>query len=73
MPQVWPSLLLGFEMTYNIFVNTWLVGYQPELDEIFLYRVDHDGLVWAFHKGLLDVVGFAEFLKPEKFIELGEL
>lgn len=61
------------DIEYRLFVSKWLVGYHIEHDELFLYKVDQDNLVWIFRKGGLDVIGFYEFMDFSKAIELGEL
>lgn len=53
--------------------SSWIVGYVPEHDEIFMYFVDQDDLCWVFRQGGLDSLGFAEFMNFEKAVMLGEL
>lgn len=58
---------IGFQM------YRWHVGYLAEMDELFLYRIDSDNLVWCFRRGGLDSIGFYEFMNFEKAELLGEL
>ena len=51
----------------------WFVGYQYELDEIFMYRFCTDGTVKVMRMGKADVICFPEFIQSDKFVELGEL
>lgn len=53
--------------------SSWMVGYHPEHDEMFLYFVDQDDLCWVFRRGGLDSLGFAEFMNFESVEILGEL
>ena len=62
-----PTYQIGFQM------YRWHVGYHIEFDEIFIYRVDSDQLVWTFRKGGIDSVGFEEFMDFSKTELLGEL
>jgi len=55
------------------FGRRWKVGYHPEKNEIFLFFKDEDGLFWAFRRGILDAVGFSEFVKTDHFVILGDL
>lgn len=61
-----------YEMKMTIRSN-WIVGYHPEMDEIFIYYVDHDDLCFVFRKGGLDVIGFSEFMDFSKAEILGDL
>jgi hypothetical protein len=58
---------------YAIFISKWLVGYHIEHNEIFLYKIDQDRLVWVFRMGGLDAIGFYEFVDFSEALELGEL
>lgn len=64
------------EPTYTVQMtmkSNWIVGYHPELDEMFLYFVDQDDLCWVFTRNGLDAVGFYEFMDMSKGIILGDL
>jgi hypothetical protein len=51
----------------------WYVGYHPEKDEMFIYKIDDDQLVHVFCRGGLDSIGFYEFMDFSKAELLGEL
>lgn len=53
--------------------SNWQVGYSPERDEMFLYFIDQDDLVWVFWRGGLDACGFYEYMNMDKAILLGDL
>lgn len=62
----------AYEVTMQM-RSSWMVGYSPEHDEMFLYFVDQDDLIWIFRQGGLDAMGFAEFMNMDKAVILGEL
>lgn len=59
--------------TMTIEPNRWRVGYSPEHDEMFLLKIDSDGLISVYRKGGLDSQGFDEFMDFSKAELLGEL
>jgi hypothetical protein len=59
-------------MKYRItFQGPYLVGYQLQFDEIFLYTVTGDGLISVFRRGRLDSMFFEEFMADIPWIDLG--
>lgn len=64
-------LPLVYSIGFNMY--RWNVGYHLEMDEIFIYRIDSDGLVWVFRRNGLDAIGFEEFMDFSKAEMLGEL
>lgn len=61
----------NFQITLE--ANRWRVGYSPEHDEMFLLKIDSDGLISVYRKGGLDSQGFEEFMDFSKAELLGEL
>jgi hypothetical protein len=53
--------------------SSWIVGYHPEHDEIFMYCIDQDDICRVFRNGGLDSMGFFEFMNFNKAEILGEL
>lgn len=53
--------------------NGWQVGYHPEHDEMFLYKIDYDFIITVMRKSGLDVMGFAEFAGLDDVVKLGFL
>lgn len=51
----------------------WLVGYHPKHDELFLYRIDSDGLVTVVVDGKAVQTFFIELMDQSEFEVLGEL
>lgn len=59
---------------YTIHITPdWFVGYHRELDELFLYKIDHEQIVSVFRNGGIDSVGFYEFMDFSTAELLGEL
>jgi len=61
---------------YKVSMQTkspWQVGYHQKHDEMFLFFVDQDDLVWVFGRGRLDGVGFFEFMNFDDAVLLGDL
>ncbi len=51
----------------------WNVGYHPEKDEMFLWFIDSDQLIWVFRNGGLDSIGFYEHMNFDAAELLGPL
>jgi len=52
------------------------VGIVKKTAELFLYRyelVDNQMLVTVYRKGIVDSIGFSNYLKEDQFIALGDL
>ena len=55
------------------FLPPWQVGYHEKINELFLYRVDDDGLTTVVRGGRVDSIFFEEFTQNNNWICLGWL
>jgi hypothetical protein len=67
-----PLTTTGYEVSVQPRFK-WHVGYHPEHDEMFLYKIDADQVISIFRKGGLDSMGFYEFMDFSQAELLGEL
>ena len=65
---------MSTNVAYTIAHTTrWQVAYHQEKDEIVLFYVDSALNCWFYARGILDGVGFAENIKWDKLVMLGDL